>query len=165
MRCARLSRGASTDRKQPSAWIEGTKKRPLSGPFSLTLNRKRSELLVVLQVEETTARQIVRTVERMRERVAGDRRIFAEEGAGTGSDLAVPRQLPADLHIVIDARADTVFGLQEVAVRIEDDYLVTKDGYIHLSSSAPRTVADIEALMKQSSALDDFVLPDLDKKY
>lgn len=51
-----------------------------------------------------------------------------------------------------------------IAVRIEDDYLVKKDGYDHLSSAAPRTVADIEALMKQPSALDDFVLPDLDKE-
>ena len=51
-----------------------------------------------------------------------------------------------------------------IAVRIEDDYLVTKDGYEHLSSAAPRTVADIEALMKQPSALDDFVLPTLDKE-
>ncbi len=51
-----------------------------------------------------------------------------------------------------------------IAVRIEDDYLVTKEGNEHLSSSAPRTVKDIEAAMKLPSALDDFVLPDLDKK-
>jgi Xaa-Pro aminopeptidase len=50
-----------------------------------------------------------------------------------------------------------------IAVRIEDDYLVTKDGYQHLSVSAPRTVKDIEAMMKLPSALDDFVLPELDK--
>jgi Xaa-Pro aminopeptidase len=50
-----------------------------------------------------------------------------------------------------------------IAVRIEDDYLVKKDGYEHLSPAAPRTVAEIEALMKQPSALDDFILPDLDK--
>lgn len=50
-----------------------------------------------------------------------------------------------------------------IAVRIEDDYLITKDGYEHLSTAAPRTVADIEALMKQPSALDDFVLPEIDK--
>jgi len=50
-----------------------------------------------------------------------------------------------------------------IAVRIEDDYLVTKDGYEHLSTAAPRTVSEIEALMKMPSALDDFVLPDLDK--
>ncbi|MBI1768165.1 MAG: aminopeptidase P family protein [Bacteroidetes bacterium] len=51
-----------------------------------------------------------------------------------------------------------------IGVRIEDDYLVTKDGYELLSASAPRTVKDIEAMMKLPSALDDFVLPDLDKK-
>jgi Xaa-Pro aminopeptidase len=51
-----------------------------------------------------------------------------------------------------------------IGVRIEDDYLVTKGGYELLSISAPRTVKDIEAMMKLPSALDDFVLPDLDKK-
>ncbi len=51
-----------------------------------------------------------------------------------------------------------------IAVRIEDDYLVTKEGYEHLSSSAPRTVKDIEAMMILPSALDDFILPNLDTK-
>lgn len=48
-----------------------------------------------------------------------------------------------------------------IAVRIEDDYLVTKNGYEHLSKLAPRKADEIEELMKQPSALDDFVLPDL----
>lgn len=48
-----------------------------------------------------------------------------------------------------------------IAVRIEDDYLITKDGYDHLSKSSPRKPAEIEALMAQPSALDDFVLPAL----
>lgn len=51
-----------------------------------------------------------------------------------------------------------------IAVRIEDDYLITPTGYEHLSASAPRTVKDIEAMMKLPSALDDFVLPDLNKE-
>lgn len=51
-----------------------------------------------------------------------------------------------------------------IAVRIEDDFVVTKDGNEHLSVSAPRTVEQIEATMKMPSPLDDFVLPDLDKK-
>jgi Xaa-Pro aminopeptidase len=50
-----------------------------------------------------------------------------------------------------------------IAVRIEDDYLITKDGYEHLSISAPRKVDEVEALMKQPSALDDFVLPPIEK--
>jgi Xaa-Pro aminopeptidase len=50
-----------------------------------------------------------------------------------------------------------------IAVRIEDDYLITKDGYEHLSKIAPRTVKEIEDMMKQPSAFDNFILPDLDK--
>jgi Xaa-Pro aminopeptidase len=34
-----------------------------------------------------------------------------------------------------------------LGVRIEDDFLVTESGFVHLSKGAPRTVADIERLM------------------
>ncbi|MGI9551260.1 MAG: aminopeptidase P N-terminal domain-containing protein [Aurantibacter sp.] len=49
-----------------------------------------------------------------------------------------------------------------IAVRIEDDILITDAGPINLSAMAPRTTEAIEALMKQPSPLDDFVLPKLD---
>ncbi len=48
-----------------------------------------------------------------------------------------------------------------IAVRIEDDILVTKDGYELLSGFAPRTVEEIEAMMKKKSPLDAFTLPKL----
>jgi Xaa-Pro aminopeptidase len=48
-----------------------------------------------------------------------------------------------------------------IAVRIEDDFLITNTGADQLSKLAPRTVDDIEALMQEPSALDDFVLPEL----
>ncbi len=48
-----------------------------------------------------------------------------------------------------------------IAVRIEDDFLITRDGYEHLSVSAPRKAEDIEATMKLPSPLDDFKLPEL----
>jgi Xaa-Pro aminopeptidase len=51
-----------------------------------------------------------------------------------------------------------------IAVRIEDDYLITKDGIEHLSNHAPRKPQEIEAVMQMPSALDDFVLPSLDKR-
>lgn len=51
-----------------------------------------------------------------------------------------------------------------IAVRIEDDFLVTSDGYEHLSTSAPRTIEDIEATMKLPSPLDDFILPELENQ-
>lgn len=49
-----------------------------------------------------------------------------------------------------------------IAVRIEDDILITEDGPINLSGLAPRTTEAIEAMMKQPSPLDNFKLPKLD---
>lgn len=49
-----------------------------------------------------------------------------------------------------------------IAVRIEDDILITENGPINLSAEAPRKSSEIETLMKEKSALDDFVLPKLD---
>lgn len=51
-----------------------------------------------------------------------------------------------------------------IAVRIEDDVMIDEDGQpVLLSDKAPRTVKDIEKLMAEPSALDGFILPDLDK--
>lgn len=41
-----------------------------------------------------------------------------------------------------------------IGVRIEDDILITNDGYKNLSAGAPRTVADVEKAMKQKSIFD-----------
>ncbi len=49
-----------------------------------------------------------------------------------------------------------------IAVRIEDDILITEKGPVNLSAMAPRTTAAIEAMMKQPSPLDNFKLPKLD---
>ena len=48
-----------------------------------------------------------------------------------------------------------------IAVRIEDDALITETGYELLSHFAPRSIEDIEKLIAQKSALDDFKLPPL----
>lgn len=66
--------------------------------------------------------------------------------------------------IYIPENADCDKRWWGIAVRIEDDFLITKNGHEHLSASAPRTTADIEATMKLPSPLDDFVLPDLKGK-
>ena len=49
-----------------------------------------------------------------------------------------------------------------IAVRIEDDILITDNGPINLSARAPRKSEEIEKMMKQPSVLDDFQLPKLD---
>jgi Xaa-Pro aminopeptidase len=66
--------------------------------------------------------------------------------------------------IYIPENADCDKRWWGIAVRIEDDFLITKNGYEHLSTSAPRTTDDIEATMKMPSPLDDFVLPELKGK-
>lgn len=48
-----------------------------------------------------------------------------------------------------------------IGVRIEDDILITGNKPVNLSDKAPRSAEEIEALMKQKSPLDDFVLPGL----
>ena len=48
-----------------------------------------------------------------------------------------------------------------IAVRIEDDALITQDGYSLLSHFAPLKIEDIEKMIAQKSALDDFNLPKL----
>lgn len=49
-----------------------------------------------------------------------------------------------------------------IAVRIEDDILITKNGPINLSGVAPRTTEAIEKTMAMPSVLDNFTLPSLD---
>lgn len=49
-----------------------------------------------------------------------------------------------------------------IAVRIEDDILITKDGPVNFSGMAPRTSDDIEEMMKEESILNAFKLPKLD---
>ncbi len=49
-----------------------------------------------------------------------------------------------------------------IAVRIEDDILITEKGPINLSAEAPRQSDEIEALMKQTSIFGAYKLPKLD---
>ncbi len=49
-----------------------------------------------------------------------------------------------------------------IAVRIEDDILITKNGPINLSAEAPRKADEIEKLMKERSVLNGLKLPQLD---
>lgn len=49
----------------------------------------------------------------------------------------------------------------DIPVRIEDDYLITKDGCELLSDKAPRKSDEIEKMMKEPSIFTDYQLPEL----
>ena len=50
-----------------------------------------------------------------------------------------------------------------IPVRIEDDFLITKEGCELLSDLAPRSAEEIEKMMAQESVFSNYELPDLDK--
>ena len=49
-----------------------------------------------------------------------------------------------------------------IAIRIEDDILITPNGPVNLSEAAPRNIEEIEKMIAQDSPLDEFLLPLLD---
>ena len=83
----------------------------------------------------------------------GDKNILKENMALT---------IEPGIYIPIGSPAEKKW--QGIAVRIEDDFLVTKDGCELLSDKAPRTVEEIEKLMAEPSVFDSFVLPELEEK-
>jgi Xaa-Pro aminopeptidase len=63
------------------------------------------------------------------------------------------------IYIPANSRCDKKWW--SISVRIEDDALITKDGYELLSVFEPRKIEDIEKMIADKSALDDFKLPPL----
>jgi Xaa-Pro aminopeptidase len=61
-------------------------------------------------------------------------------------DAGVARE-PLEAGMVITIEPGIYLADEAIGVRIEDDILVTEDGYEVLSEALPREIADIEALM------------------
>ncbi|MCJ7582867.1 MAG: Xaa-Pro aminopeptidase, partial [Candidatus Aminicenantes bacterium] len=53
------------------------------------------------------------------------------------------------VNAFIKAVRPVVQKYNHIGVRIEDDVLVTKDGYENLSVKAPKTIAEIERIMQK----------------
>ena len=76
---------------------------------------------------------------------------------GTGGPFKPNTIITVEPGIYIPEGSDCDEKWWGIAVRIEDDILITEDGWKNLSGLAPRTVEDIEQTMAQRSALDDFI--------
>ncbi|MEJ5995556.1 aminopeptidase P N-terminal domain-containing protein [Pedobacter sp. Du54] len=63
--------------------------------------------------------------------------------------------------IYIPANSDCDKKWWNIGIRIEDDVLITQDGYENLSIFAPRSIAEVEKKMAAKSVLDGFKLPAL----
>lgn len=63
--------------------------------------------------------------------------------------------------IYIPLESDCDKKWRGIGVRIEDDALVTKDGYELLSASSPRSIEAIEKMMAEKTVINDFKLPAL----
>ena len=64
--------------------------------------------------------------------------------------------------IYIPAGSDCDKKWWSIAVRIEDDALITQDGYELLSRFAPRSITEIEKMIKEKSVINDLKLPALE---
>lgn len=83
---------------------------------------------------------------------------------GTYSDLQENMVITVEPGIYIPKGSKCDEKWWGIAVRIEDDILITKDGFELLSNYAPRTSEEIEAMMRQPSPLNQFKLPELKGK-
>jgi Xaa-Pro aminopeptidase len=56
--------------------------------------------------------------------------------------------------MVVTMEPGLYFPDEELGIRIEDDVLITEAGHEVITASAPKSVADVEALMKQRAGID-----------
>lgn len=80
---------------------------------------------------------------------------------GTYDTLRQNMVVTIEPGIYIPKNSDCDKKWWSLAVRIEDDALITKDGYELLSSFAPRSIDAIEKMIAEKSDLDNYKLPPL----
>jgi Xaa-Pro aminopeptidase len=69
--------------------------------------------------------------------------------SGAERKLAPGMVFTVEPGIYIDSEAECDAKWHGIGVRIEDNILITKDGYENLTASVPKSIAEIEALMAQ----------------
>jgi Xaa-Pro aminopeptidase len=74
--------------------------------------------------------------------------------SGSWRTLAPGMTLTVEPGLYIRAEEDVPGRLRNIGVRIEDDVLVADTGCEVLTAEAPKTIADIEALMRDARPRD-----------
>lgn len=74
--------------------------------------------------------------------------------SGEWRKLVPGMALTVEPGLYIRAAADVPAAMHDMGVRIEDDVLVTERGCEVMTSEAPKTVADVEALMREARGAD-----------
>jgi Xaa-Pro aminopeptidase len=80
---------------------------------------------------------------------------------GTYDTLKKDMVVTIEPGIYIPANSNCDKKWWSIGVRIEDDALITKDGYELLSAFAPRSIDAIEKMIAEKSLLDNYKLPPL----
>ncbi len=131
---------------------------PVSGTFT---PEQRKIYEAVLQAQEAGIAACVpgNTVRQVGE---ASRRVLAKAGLDKYLPHGVSHWLGLDVHdagdyslplapgMVLTVEPGVYIPEKELGVRIEDDILVTEDGPVNLSEYAPRSVEEIEELMKKA---------------
>ncbi|MDB5206517.1 MAG: family metallopeptidase [Flavisolibacter sp.] len=78
---------------------------------------------------------------------------------GVSATLKKDMVITIEPGIYISANSDCDKRWWSIAVRIEDDALITENGYELLSAFAPRSIDGIEKMMAEKSVLDNYKLP------
>ena len=81
---------------------------------------------------------------------------------GNYIDLAINMVITIEPGIYIPAGSPCDPKWWNIGIRIEDDILITENGPVNLSKGAPRKWQEIELMMKKESALDAFILPEIE---
>lgn len=82
--------------------------------------------------------------------------------AGNYGNLEADMVITIEPGIYIPENSPCESKWWNIGIRIEDDILITNDEPVNLSAAAPRKWQSIELLMKEESALRDFVLPEIE---
>lgn len=138
-------------------------------PVSGTFTKAQKELYAIVLKAQRAAIEKVKAGASMRDVSDAAQQVISDAGFGDYFTHGLSHQLGIDVHdvgsMISTLKEGMVITIEpgiyiregssakreywNIGIRIEDDVLVTKDGCVVLSAAAPKTIEEIESLMKQ----------------